>query len=71
VLVEEGHAFAGIAAEVGFQINECCFDYLDAPLKRVCQLDTPMPYSKILEYETMPNEERIFRTCLDLLDLRF
>src|SRR5262249_44059997 len=31
VLVEEGHLFAGIAAEVGFQIMEHCFDYLDAP----------------------------------------
>lgn len=59
VLVEEGHIFAGIAAEVGFQIMEHCFDYLDAPLQRVCQLETPMPYSKVLEKETLPNVERI------------
>lgn len=59
VLVEEGHIFAGIAAEMGFQIMEHCFDYLDAPLARVCQRDTPMPYSKVLEKETMPNVERV------------
>jgi pyruvate dehydrogenase E1 component beta subunit len=59
VLVEEGHIFAGIAAEVGFQIMEHCFDYLDAPLERVCQMETPMPYSKVLEKETLPNVERI------------
>lgn len=59
VLVEEGHIFAGIAAEMGFQIMEHCFDYLDAPLARVCQMDTPMPYSKVLEKETMPNVERV------------
>lgn len=59
VLVEEGHFFSGIAAEVGFEIMEICFDYLDAPLERVCQRDTPMPYSKVLEVETMPTVPRI------------
>lgn len=59
VLVEEGHYFSGITAEVGFEIMEHCFDYLDAPLERVCQRDTPMPYSKVLENETMPTVERI------------
>lgn len=59
VLVEEGHIFAGIAAETGFQIMEHCFDYLDAPIERVCQKDTPMPYSKALEKETMPTVPRI------------
>lgn len=59
VLVEEGHYFAGIAAEVGFQLMEHCFDYLDAPIERVCQRDTPMPYSKALEKETMPTIPRI------------
>lgn len=59
VLVEEGHTFGGICAEVGFQIIEHCFDALDAPLVRVTQHETPMPYSKVLEKETMPNVERI------------
>lgn len=59
VLVEEGHIFAGITAEVGFQIMEHCFDYLDAPLVRVCQLETPMPYSRELEKETIPTVERV------------
>jgi pyruvate dehydrogenase E1 component beta subunit len=59
VLVEEGHIFTGIAAEVGFQIMEHCFDYLDAPIARVCQMETPMPYSKVLERETLPTVSRI------------
>jgi pyruvate dehydrogenase E1 component beta subunit len=59
VLVEEGHLFSGVCAEVGFQIMEHCFDDLDAPLVRVCQRETPMPYSKTLEKETMPTKERI------------
>jgi pyruvate dehydrogenase E1 component beta subunit len=67
VIVEEGHIFAGIAAEVGFQIIEHCFDYLDAPLKRVCQLETPMPYSKVLEKETIPNVDRVIAAVLETL----
>jgi pyruvate dehydrogenase E1 component beta subunit len=59
VVVEEGHYFAGIAAEVGFEIMEFCFDFLDAPIGRVCQRETPMPYSKVLEAETLPNVDRI------------
>ncbi len=67
VLVEEGHIFAGICAEVGFQIIEHCFDYLDAPLMRVCQRETPMPYSKTLEKETMPTKERIIAAIEQVL----
>lgn len=69
VLVEEGHIFGGICAEVGFQIMEHCFDYLDAPLERVCQRDTPMPYSKILEKETLPTVPRILRALYKVLSM--
>ncbi len=68
VIVEEGHRFAGIASEVGFQIMEHCFDYLDAPLARVCQKETPMPYSKPLEKETLPHVESIVATILRTLN---
>lgn len=68
VIVEEGHFFAGIAAEVGFQIMEACFDYLDAPIERVCQLETPMPYSKVLERETVPHVGRILKAVYKCLN---
>ncbi|HSX11588.1 MAG TPA: pyruvate dehydrogenase complex E1 component subunit beta [Chlamydiales bacterium] len=67
LLVEEGHIFSGISAEVGFQIIEHCFDDLDAPLVRVCQRETPMPYSKVLERETLPNKERILAALQEVL----
>lgn len=67
VIVEEGHFFAGIASEIAFQIMEFCFDYLDAPIQRVCQLETPMPYSKYLEKETIPNVKRILKVINTLL----
>lgn len=59
VVVEEGHKFAGICAEVISVIQEFCFDSLDAPLARVCQMETPLPYSPPLEEETIPNTKRI------------
>ncbi len=69
VLVEEGHLFAGISAEIGFQIQEQCFDFLDAPLKRVCQMETPLPYNKELERESQPNPERIRAAVEETLHL--
>ena len=59
LIVEEGYAFAGIASEVAFQIQESCFDFLDAPLARISQRETPMPYSQPMEAESLPNVERI------------
>lgn len=67
VLVEEGHIFAGISAEIGFQIQEHCFTDLDAPLARVCSRETPLPYSKPLEKETLPNKERILAAIRETL----
>jgi pyruvate dehydrogenase E1 component beta subunit len=67
VLVEEGHIFAGISAELGFQIQEHCFDDLDAPLARVCSRETPLPYAKNLERETLPNKERIIKAIRETL----
>ena len=69
VLVEEGHLFAGICAEIGFQIMEHCFDYLDAPVERVCQMETPLPYAKNLEAETIPNTKRVIRAIEKTLNV--
>ncbi|MCH9612501.1 MAG: 2-oxoisovalerate dehydrogenase subunit beta [Chlamydiia bacterium] len=68
LLVEEGHLFAGISSEIAFQVNERCFDYLDGPIVRVCQKETPMPYSKSLERETLPNPDRIEQAIYKCLD---
>jgi pyruvate dehydrogenase E1 component beta subunit len=69
VLVEEGHTFGGICAEVAFQLMEHCFDFLDAPIERVCQRETPMPYSKVLEKETLPTVSRIVLALKKTLNL--
>jgi len=54
VIVDESQPFGGIASEVAFQIQEACFDYLDAPIARVTAKDTPAPYAKNLIEAWMP-----------------
>jgi pyruvate dehydrogenase E1 component beta subunit len=47
---------------------EHCFDFLDSPIERVAQKETPMPYSKVLEHETMPNVPRILAAVYKALN---
>ena len=54
VIVEEGHRFAGVGAEIADQIYQTCFDDLDAPIIRVTQSENPLPYSKPLEAACLP-----------------
>jgi pyruvate dehydrogenase E1 component beta subunit len=49
----------GFGAEIAARIGEDCFDYLDAPVVRVGGLNVPMPYSRVLELECIPNEEAV------------
>jgi acetoin:2,6-dichlorophenolindophenol oxidoreductase subunit beta len=48
---------AGWAGEVAMQVVEHAFDFLDAPIVRVCGKNVPMPYSASLENMVIPNEE--------------
>ncbi len=49
VIAEEGWEFAGVGAQVADVVQREGFDDLDAPIRRVHQADTPMPYNKHLE----------------------
>jgi pyruvate dehydrogenase E1 component beta subunit len=59
VSVEEGWPFAGIGAEIAAIVMEECFDWLDAPLKRVTGKDVPLPYAANLERLAVPQVEDI------------
>jgi pyruvate dehydrogenase E1 component beta subunit len=54
VSVEEGWPFAGIGAEIAATMMEQCFDYLDAPVRRICGKDVPLPYAANLERLAVP-----------------
>jgi 2-oxoisovalerate dehydrogenase E1 component len=49
VVLQEDSSFGGVAAEISAWISEHAFEYLDAPVKRVSSLDTPIPFAKNLE----------------------
>jgi len=54
VVVEVGWPVAGFGAEVAYQMQKHCMDFLDAPVERVTSEDVPMPYAKNLEDEVQP-----------------
>jgi len=55
VACEEGWPFAGTAAELSAICMEHAFDYLDAPVLRVCSKDVPQPYAANLEKLAVPS----------------
>ncbi|MDX2074227.1 MAG: pyruvate dehydrogenase complex E1 component subunit beta [Alphaproteobacteria bacterium] len=59
VSVEEGWPVAGMGAEMAAIMMEQCFDYLDAPVKRVAGLDVPLPYAANLEKLCLPQASHI------------
>ena len=59
LVVEEDWKTGGIGGEITTLIIENCFDYLDAPVKRVAGKDVPMPYAINLEKMAIPQLEDI------------
>ncbi len=55
VTVEEGWKQSGVGAEIAARVMEQAFDYLDAPVARVCGKDVPMPYAANLEKLALPS----------------
>jgi pyruvate dehydrogenase E1 component beta subunit len=67
--VEEGWPSYGVTAELAARVQHACFDDLDAPVERVGMAEVPMPYAKNLEYAALPNEDKVTRAALSVLDL--
>ena len=58
--MEEGWPQHGIGAEIAASIFESsAFDYLDAPIERLCGADIPMPYAAELELHSVPQVENV------------
>ena len=55
-------------AEVGAKIGENCFEYLDAPIKRVGSKDIPISYSQDLENYTLVQNNWIEEALLELIN---
>ncbi|MCU0371308.1 MAG: thiamine pyrophosphate-dependent enzyme [Bacteroidales bacterium] len=68
LVVHEDKVFAGFGGELAAMITETAFEYLDAPVKRVGSTFTPVGFNRILEKAILPNAEKIYDACRELLD---
>ncbi|MBO3699211.1 thiamine pyrophosphate-dependent enzyme [Roseivirga sp. E12] len=59
LVLHEDTMIGGIGAEISAWISENCFEYLDAPVMREASLDTPVPFSKPLEENFLPQKRLI------------
>jgi len=66
VIVSEDCKTAGVSAEIAAIIAEEAIDYLDAPIRRVAEPDTPIPFSPPLEQYVIPDEKAIIKTVKEV-----
>jgi pyruvate/2-oxoglutarate/acetoin dehydrogenase E1 component len=59
VVVDEGWRTGGLSAEIVARISEAAFYDLDAPVRRVCGAEVPIPYAKHLEDAAIPQAASI------------
>lgn len=67
VVVEESWPLASISSELAYWIQRYAFDYLDAPVWRVTQTDTPFPFSPSLLSEAAPTVPRVIRAVKEVM----
>jgi len=69
LIVHEATVFGGAGAEIATTIQKEAFDYLDAPIERVGAVESPVPFSPVLEDAYLPNEEKIIKAVNNMLNL--
>jgi len=69
VVVDENWPVASISSEVAYRVQKDAFDALDAPVLRVCQADTPLPFTPTLIDASLPSVERTVRAVKEVMYL--
>ena len=67
LIVEEAWPFGNVSTEISHQIQNKCFDYLDAPIEKLNTADTPAPYSPVLLAEWLPNQSDVIKSVKKVL----
>ncbi len=67
IVVAEDCRTAGVSAEVMARIVEECFDFLQAPVRRVAGADAPIPCADVLEKAALPDAQKIVDAAAGLL----
>ena len=65
--MEEDPITASAACQISSLVAEEAFDLLDAPIKRVCCPDTPVPFSPPLEKIWMPDEQNLISAVSEIM----
>ena len=66
LIVHSANRLVGVGAEVAALISDQAFEWLDAPIRRLGGLDTPVPFSPPLEDAYRPNAEKIYQLAKEL-----
>ena len=61
VVVDESWPYASVSSEIAYRIQKDAFDYLDAPVSRATQSDTPFPFTPNLIEVAIPTVDRVMR----------
>jgi len=67
IIVTEDCKTGGVSAEIAAIVAEEALDYLDAPIKRVAEPDTPIPFSPPLEQFVIPDEKSIMKAVKETI----
>ena len=67
IIVEETWPFCSVGTELAYNVQKDAFDYLDAPVRRITQADTPLPFAPTLIEASLPTAERVIRATRDVL----
>jgi acetoin:2,6-dichlorophenolindophenol oxidoreductase subunit beta len=70
IIIDEGYESYGVTAEIASVIAEGAFYYLDAPVMRMGAMDVPVPFSPVLEDQTVPTSKKVAETALVLCNKR-
>jgi pyruvate dehydrogenase E1 component beta subunit len=70
VIVDEGWRSGSISAEIAARLADVAFFALDAPIRRVCSREVPMPYPQHLEDAALPQVGEIVREAMALVSAR-
>jgi len=59
IVIDEGYERYGVTAEIASVIADGAFYHLDAPVQRMGAMDVPVPFSPVLEDQTVPTPEAV------------
>jgi len=68
LIVHEDKVFGGFGGELAAIITDRAFEHLDAPVRRIGSTFTPIGFHRNLEKAILPNEEKIHKAAMDLLN---